>query len=53
MKIYDQDFTYMAHRGDTLGENELFQYHRELKLKILEDSAVLWVPINSLNILRE
>lgn len=53
IKLYDKDFSFMANRGDTIGQNELFDCHRELKLKILEDSAVLWVAIKNLNILRQ
>lgn len=36
IKVYCKDFLFMATRGDTIGENELFGHIKALKLKFLE-----------------
>lgn len=53
IKVYCKDFLFMATRGDTIGENELFGHIKALKLKFLEQSAILWVLISNYNILRQ
>ena len=53
IKLYGKDFVFVAGRGDTIGEHELFGHNKELKMKFMDESAILWVSIPNYNILRQ
>jgi len=53
MKIYNQDYKNYVERGDTVGENVVFNFNIALKAKCLEDSCIFWLPYKYYSIMRE
>lgn len=48
-----KDYQIALNRGDTIGENQLFDCIKNFNIKFIEDSAVMWTQFSNLDILKQ